>query len=58
MIAVTLTEAMNMSGVDSNDSEFERDLKFQQWVGSRKYAVVSRDQSVAPDTELIIIKET
>lgn len=58
MLTLTLDQAMSMAGVDSTDTDLERDLKFQAWVGQRKYRVVSDAIAPDPETEILIIKET
>ena len=57
MLTLTLEQAMKMAGVDTTDSDLERDLKFQAWVGKRKYRVVSDALTPDPECEILIIKE-
>jgi hypothetical protein len=59
MIRFTMQQALHMAGVYQEDSDFEQDLKFQNWIADRKYCILDQDDSVdSSDVEVIIIKET
>lgn len=58
----TFGQAQALAGIDSSDSDFERDIKFLQWVGSRKYQIIDpitnqSSDSVGLEVEILIIKE-
>lgn len=55
-----------MAGIYTGDSDFERDVKFIQWIKGRKYRIVDStrrdfDDAVADaldqDIEILIIKD-
>jgi len=63
MKQITFERVLAMSGIDSSDSEFEQDIKFLQWMGSRKYQIISpatnesQPDSIGSEVEILIIKE-
>lgn len=66
MTEVELTEALNLAGVYTSDSDFERDLKLNNWVGKRSSRCIKFDvrtysaeleRAAADGIEVLIIKE-
>ena len=66
MIEVKLQEAQNLAGIYHSDSEFERDLKLNHWIGKRSHRCIVFDvvtysaeleRAAADGIEVLIIKE-
>jgi hypothetical protein len=66
MTEVDLQEAFNLAGVYHSDSEFERDLKLNYWIGKRSHRCIVFDvvtysaeleRAAADGIEVLIIKE-
>jgi hypothetical protein len=54
MTTIPLSQAMYMAGVYWTDSEFERELKFIQWIADRKY-IISRGYVEVADREVDVL---
>ena len=66
MVEVRLQEALNLAGVYHSDSEFERDLKLNHWIGKRSHRCIVFDvvtysaeleRAAADGIEVLITKE-
>ena len=63
MEQITFKQAVGMAGIDSSDSDFEQDVKFLQWMGSRKYQIIapatneSLPDCIGSEVEILITKE-
>jgi len=64
MIERTLSQALNLAGIYDQDSDLERDLKFECWINQRKYKIIAVDRYVQErehcrenGVEVLIIKE-
>jgi hypothetical protein len=58
MIKIPLSQVMHMAGIYWSDSDFERELKFLDWIADRKYRICSEVTEVADDAiDVLIIKE-
>jgi hypothetical protein len=66
MVEIDLQEALNLAGVYHSDTEFERDLKLNYWIGKRRHRCIEFDvvsysadleHAAADGIEVLIIKE-
>ena len=66
MIELNLVEACNLAGVYHSDSDFERDLKLNSWIGKRKHRCIEFDvvtysaeleRAAADGIEVLITKD-
>jgi hypothetical protein len=58
MVKIPLSQVMHMAGVYWSDSDFERELKFLDWIADRKYRICSQSAPVPDDDiDVLIIEE-
>lgn len=66
LLELTVDEVYNRAGIYDSDSEFEKDCKFLDWIGTRKHRCIEfnvasysaeLEKAAADGIEILIIKE-
>ena len=63
MVEMSWHEALLAAGTNETDSEMERDMRFNSWIGNRKYRIIDASEyetqqpkAAADGIEVLIIK--